>query len=260
MNNHPIPVTDTVTADPNAAPIQRNLEKAAHRAVLALIRAPAEGAPAEGTPAEGAPAEGAPAENGGGKILCIKANTPAGPRWTLPYGILQGDEPEECALARGLTETLGAHLGACAKIYEGPNSLVYATQIGVEGTRVLGKKYPDCAWLTEAQLAGSSLQGAAFYAKVLTALKARQVGQSSVISKLADGRILYAIAHEVLVPDEEGKEQWEIRTPHHVHAMDAASAREQFLQTVGPAGPPVRILGVAPAIGFFETKEGDLIG
>jgi hypothetical protein len=178
-------------------------------------------------------------------------------QWTLPGAIMLPSETQEQALSRGLRQCVGTTLGHSAKIYEGPNTTVYAATVTTEG----GRGALPFAWLTEEQFLSETPRRALFE-KVLAALAAQQLAQSSVISKLRDGRILYAVQYEVrkLLPGEREPE-WLLQEAHFVHAMDAEAARAQFLQGIGPSDPPTRVVAVAPAIGFFENQEtGDLVG
>ena len=178
-------------------------------------------------------------------------------QWTLPGALMLPSETQEQALSRGLRQCVGTTLGAAVKIYEGPNTTVYAATVTTEG----GRGALPWGWLTEEQFLAETPRRALFE-KALAALATRELAQSSVISKLKDGRILYAIQYEIqrLLPGEREPE-WLLQPAHTVHAMDAESARTQFLQGVGPTDPPTRIVAVAPAIGFFEDQRtGDLIG
>ena len=178
-------------------------------------------------------------------------------QWTLPGAVMLPTETQEQALARGLKQCVGTTLGAFAKVYEGPNTTVYAATVTTEG----GRGHLPWAWLTVEQFLSETPRRALFE-KVLAALATRELAASPVISKLKDGRILYAVQYEVQrrLPGEREPE-WLLQKAHHVHAMDAGAARAQFLQGVGPHDPPTRVVAVAPAIGFFEDqKTGDLVG
>jgi hypothetical protein len=178
-------------------------------------------------------------------------------QWTLPGALMLPTETQEQALSRGLRQCVGTTLGASTKIYEGPNTTVYAATVTTEG----GRGMLPWSWLSEEQFLSETPRRALFE-KVLAAVATQELAKSSVISKLKDGRILYAVQYEIqrLLPGEREPE-WLLQKAHHVHAMDAEAARTQFLQGIGPSDPPTRIVAVAPAIGFFEDqKTGDLIG
>ena len=178
-------------------------------------------------------------------------------QWTLPGAVMLPSETQEQALSRGLRQCVGTTLGHCAKVYEGPNTTVYAATVTTEG----GRGALPFGWLTEEQFL-SETPRAALFDKVFAALRTHKLAASSVISKLRDGRILYAVQYEIQVTlAGEREPEWLLQKAHCVHAMDAESARTQFLQTVGPTDPPTRVVAVAPAIGFFEDQRtGDLIG
>lgn len=220
--------SDTPSHNPNAAPIQRSEPNARGetirtKAVMSLVK------------------------QNDGHLLAVKV----GGKWTLPGAVSKPGELEEDCQRRGLRECVGTTSGPAVKVYEGPNSIVYVAAVTTEGGR---GKLPF-AWLTEAQFLVNATNRPLFE-KVFAAARTQDLAQSKLISKLKDGRILFAIQYEVYL---ERLKDWEMREAHYVHAMNAQLAREQFMGNVQPGDPPVRIIAVAPAIGFFETKDG-LVG
>lgn len=223
--------TPAVSIDPNAAPIKHEAEGVIRtKAVMSLIR-----------------------HDGGLLAVKVHSRRSGGLVWTLPGAVTRPGESEEDCLERGLFECVGSRAGARVKVYEGPNTIVYCTSISGE---VRGGKLIS-AWLTDAQFMANNEQEKLFLA-VFAAARTHAMADSTVISKLQDGRVLFAIAHEVFIPSLDGG-QWELREPHHVHAMNAASAKLQFMQTIGPKAI-VRVIGVAPAIGWRENEDGSLEG
>ena len=219
--------SDEALHNPNAAPIKRPDANGAPsfrtRAVMSLVR------------------------QDDAKILAVKVRD----AWTLPGAVLKPGEDEEAGQKRGLRECVGALAGPAVKIYEGPNTLVYVAACGRGFTQ---GKLPY-AWLTEAQFLANT-DRVPLFEKVFACSRTHQLAESCVISKLKDGRILFAIQYEVCL-----RGLWEAREAHYVHAMNAEFARDQFVQLLMPSDPPTRIIGVAPAIGFFQDqKTGDLIG
>lgn len=211
--------------NPNMAPIQKSeLEVARTKAVMSLVR------------------------RGDGKILAVKVQN----KWTLPGAVFKPGETEEDCQRRGLRTCVGTIPGPSVKIYEGPNSIVHVATCSNE-FRSATLAY---AWMTEEQFLRNTLQPRALFERVFAASRTKDVADSKVISKLKDGRILFAIQYEVWNVHQKN---WVIELAHYVHAMSADLARQQFngLRTVND--PPVRIIGVAPAIGFHQDEKGDLI-
>jgi len=190
----------------------------------------------------------------GSKILACKVAQ----HWTLPGAIFKPGESEEDCQARGLRHCTGLATGERVKVYEGAHTIVFVASADKASRSTKGKLVT--AWLTEAQFLSNTAPTAnALFTKVFADVRSKAVAQSTVISKLRDGRILYAIQFDQLLPNLDGKDEWLPQEPHYVHAKNAADANEQFNQMIGPHDI-VRVVATAPAIGFFEDEKGVLHG
>lgn len=196
----------------------------------------------------------------GGKILCVRRGSDHGTFWELPGALTRttGDAEEdfEGCQARGLLECVGLESSERVKIYEGPNTIVYA--VGAREPSVAKRTVLARGWLTPDELLANT-ERRALMVVVLGAFERAAVVQSNVISKLKDGRILYAIQYETSTDGIE----WEPHEAHCVHAMNAEDARAQFNELRAVARHlRVQIVGIAPAIGFHRssTDENVLLG
>ncbi len=181
--------------------------------------------------------------------------------WELPGALTRsaGEGEEEAAedcLARAVDECLGGvKIVESFRLYEGPNTTVYA--VGIATPSVPRKTALMKAWLTPDELVTNS-ERPELMKVVFQAMGRAAVTLSNVISKLKDGRVLYAIMYDTF----DGK-KWTPHDPHYVHAMTPEDAREQFVQTIPQelgGIKKINIVGVAPAIGFEEKEEGVLLG
>src|SRR5277367_581289 len=180
--------------------------------------------------------------------------------WELPGTLTRAsgdgeEEDVEACLARGIEECLAVKVVESFKLYEGPNTSVFA--VGVATPSVPRKTALMKAWLTPDELVLNS-ERPELMKTVFAAAARATVTLSNVISKLKDGRVLYAIMYDTF----DGK-KWTPHDPHYVHALSAEDAREQFVQTIPQelgGIQKINIVGVAPAIGFEEKEEGVLLG
>lgn len=178
----------------------------------------------------------------GDKVLAIGRHQ----HWELPGALTRPGESLEDCQKRGLDECTGLGTAERFRLYEGPNTIVDV--VGAIDPAVAVKRALRRAWLTEAQLIANS-ERPALMRVVFGALKRAEIASSNVISKLADGRILYAIEYMTW-----GGKDWEAHEAHYVHAMNAQDAREQFIGLI-PVGTRTKIIGVAPAIGFYAKDD-----
>jgi hypothetical protein len=182
-----------------------------------------------------------------GKVLTVIRN---GFR-ELPGALTRPGEDLEACQARGLQECVGLGTAKRVRIYEGPNTVVYAIDPIVPALGARGSLIK--AWLTWDQLIANTARPALMKV-VFEALKRAEVVQSNVISKDKSGRILYAIQYDTFA---DGK--WKPHEAHFVHALNGEDALSQFRELI-PAGVKVNIIGAAPAIGFHQEEEGVLLG
>ena len=202
-----------------------------------------------------------------GRILAIRM----GDFWTLPGALMQPGEPEEEVRKHGLLQCVGANSGDAVKVYEGPNTIVYvASAQAADGAYA---NYPF-AWYTEAEFLTLCVpQQQLLFRAVFAAVRRIVVNQSALVTKAKDSRQLYAIAYEQFCRDDGSPVldvlsapvadpgSWHLREPHHVHAVSAEKAREQFLMAVSKEDGHIRILGIALAIGWRAgEEEGVLYG
>jgi hypothetical protein len=190
-----------------------------------------------------------------GKFLAVARRGPHGePHWELPAALTAEGEQEEATQARGLMECAGLNTGARTRIYEGPNSTVYAVAAVEPG---VARKRLTCAWLTAEQIVANSARGALMTA-VFGAFETAGVNQSNVISKTKDGRTLYSVVYDA--NDGPGT-PLRRREPHYLHALNGEDAAKQFSEMIPhDRGLTVNVIGVAPAIGFFQEEDGSLRG
>lgn len=196
----------------------------------------------------------------GGKILCVRRGSAVGTFWEMPGALTRttGDAEEdfEACQARGLMECVGLETSERVCIYQGPNTIVYA--VGAREPAVRKRVVLTAGWLSPDELRANT-ERPKLVDVILSALERAEVIQSNVISKLKDGRILYAIQYETSLDGIT----WEPHEAHCVHALNAEDARAQFNE-LRAAAPRLRvqIVGVAPAIGFHRsaTDENVLLG
>lgn len=182
-----------------------------------------------------------------GRILAI----PVGPHWTLPGAVLRLGETDEDGQKRGLLECVGLHTCKVVKIYEGPNTTIFLATIDNTGLRYPGRC--SHAWLTEAEFLKVSDRTAVF-TRIFGALREATIAASKVVQSNTKGECLYAIQYETRTKGGE----WEPHDAHYLHALNAGDARVAFMGVV-PPDAVVRVVGVAPAIGFFRQNDGTLL-